>query len=80
MCVLQEAFADYLDTSLRSAIRRRHRIPREIQAQQVLPGTQHMAMSNGDGGSESSMWPSALVAGALAVGAVGLFTLRQALS
>ena len=69
MCLLQEGFGEYLETAL-TATRRRHFKCRN--------------RATADGGEReedgSSVWHGAVAAGAMAIGAMAAFTLRQVFS
>lgn len=92
--VVQEGFADYLDTALRATRRKNHpslqhrhgngsivQQQQQVSSQRRPDGglTHQPDVANGDA-SNNSMWPSAIAAGAVAVGAVAALTLRQAFS
>ena len=68
---LQEGYAKYLETAMHvdtRFVQNRH------QAQEQTDG------ANGQGQQETSLWPNAIAASALAIGAITVFTLKQAFS
>lgn len=72
LCVIvQEGFADYLDTALRAT--------RRSQRRQQLSSTGSDQGASGED-NKTSLWNGALAAGAVAVGAMAALTLRQAFS
>lgn len=75
--VLQVGYSDFLDKSLRrsSIVKKQLCQHRDAEAQRRERGG-----AEGSDDKESSMWPGALAASALAIGAITAFTLKQAFS
>ncbi len=75
VCVLQDGYAAFLETSLRRAPIVKKQLCQRHETQEKERGG-----AEGSDDKESSMWPGALAASALAIGAITAFTLKQAFS